>query len=79
MAPTIRLKIVDKQNPAEKAKILELAYGKFKVPFTRIFNTNEGYKVICRNEQDADKILSKDAREELQKIGIQVLTPPGIK
>lgn len=79
MAPTIRLKIVDKQNPAEKAKILELAYGKFKVPFTRIFNTNEGYKAICRNEQDADKILSKDAREELQKIGIQVLTPPGIK
>lgn len=79
MALTIRLRVIDKQNPVEKSKILELSYGKFKVPFTRIFNTNEGYKAICRNEQDSEKILSKDAREELHKIGIQVLTPPGIK
>lgn len=79
MAPAIRLKFIDKKKPVEKTKILELAYGKIKVPFTRIFNTNEGYKAICRNEQDVDRILSKDAREELQRIGVQVLTPPGIK
>lgn len=79
MTTTVRLKHQDKQKPTEARKVVELAYCKFNVPFTRIFSTSEGYKVICRNEQDADKILSKEAKEELQKIGLIVITPPETK
>lgn len=79
MLPTVRLKHQDKQRPTEANKVVELAYGKFNVPFTRIINTNEGFKVVCRNEQDADKILSKPAKVELQKIGLTVITPPETK
>lgn len=76
MPPIIRLKHLDKQHPVEARKVVELAYGKFNVPFTRIFATNEGFKVICRNETDADKILGKDVKPELEKIGLQVIVPP---
>lgn len=79
MPPIIRLKHYDKHHPVESRKIVELAYGKFNVPFTRIFNTNEGYKVICRNENDADKIQSKEAKQELEKIGLQLIIPPETK
>lgn len=76
MPPIIRLKHHDRHHPTESRKVVELAYGKFNVPFTRIITTNEGFKVICRNEQDADKILSKEAKNELGKIGLIVITPP---
>lgn len=76
MSPIIRLKHQDKQNPTEARRVVELAYGKFNVPFTRIFSTNDGFKVICRNEFDADKILGKEAKLELQKLGLQITVPP---
>lgn len=79
MSPIIRLKHQDKQHPVEARKVVELAYGKFNVPFTRIFATNEGFKVICRNEKDADKILGKEAKPELEKLGLQVIVPPETK
>lgn len=79
MPPIIRLKHQDKQNQTEARNVVELAYGKFNVPFTRIFATNEGYKVICRNENDADKILGKEAKKELEKLGLQVIVPPETK
>lgn len=79
MPPTVRLKHLDKQRPVEARKVIELAYGKFNVPFTRIFTTNEGFKVICRNENDADKILGMEARNELEKLGLQIVMPPEMK
>lgn len=79
MPPTVRLKQQDKQRPVETRKIVELAYGKFNVPFTRIFSTNDGFKVICRDEQDADKMHSKEAKGELGKLGLLVITPPETK
>ena len=79
MPPIIRLKHFNKQHPVEAQKIVELAYGKLNVPFTRIFKTNEGFKVICRNEKDADKIQGKEAKKELQKIGLHLIIPPETK
>lgn len=79
MPPIIRLKHKDKQNPTEARKVVELAFGKFNVPFTRIFTTNEGFKVICRNENDADKILGNEAKGEIEKIGLQLIVPPETK
>lgn len=79
MSPTLRLRNIDKQHPTDEQKIVKLAYGRFNVPFTRIFKTNEGFKAICRDEHDADKILSKNARDELENIGLQVLIPPELK
>lgn len=79
MSTSIRLRNIDRHHPTETSKIVQLAYGKFNVPFTRIFKTNEGFKAICRDEHDADKILGKNARDELEKIGLQVLLPPEIK
>lgn len=79
MAPIIRMKYYDKQHPVEIRKVVELAYGKFNVPFTRIFPTNVGFKVICRNETDADKIQSTEAKQELEKIGLHLIISPETK
>lgn len=76
MPPTVRLKHHDKQRPVEARKVIELAYGRFNVPFTRIFTTHEGFKVICRNENDADKIMCSEAKTELEKLGLQIIVPP---
>lgn len=75
MNPTVRLKHINKDHSCNKQDLARLAYGKLNVPFTRIFTTNEGYKAICRNEEDADKILNKEATKELEKIGILVMVP----
>lgn len=44
-----------------------------------MFNTYEGFKVLCRNEEDADKNLSNEASVELEKIGLQVMVPYEMK
>lgn len=75
MTPTIRLKHLENVNACNKQDLARLAYGTLNVPFTRIFNTYEGFKVLCRSEDDADKVLSNEAAVELKKIGLQVLVP----
>lgn len=79
MNPTVRLKHANKDHQCNKQDLASLAYGKLNVPFTRIFTTNEGYKAICRNIDDADKILSKDATKELERIGLLVMVPAEMK
>lgn len=79
MIPTVRLKHKTKENPCSKQELASLAYGTLNIPFTRIFTTNEGYKVICRNEEDADILLNKNATKEMEKIGLLVLVPIEMK
>lgn len=79
MNPTVRLRHTNKDNPCSKQDLAGLAYGTLNVPFTRIFTTNEGYKVICRNEEDADKILNKEATREFERLGLTVMVPIEMK
>lgn len=79
MQPIIRLKYYNRQQPCSQQELAQVTFGHLNVPFIRIFSTSDGFKVICRNEQDADKLLSNEAEKELKKIGVFVLTPPEIK
>lgn len=79
MSQIIRLKHLNRDLPCTKLDLARLAYGKLNVPFTRIFTTNEGFKAICRNENDADRILNNEATKELEKIGLQVMVPYEMK
>lgn len=79
MPTHVRLKYKDRNKTVVTSKVTELAYGKFNVPFTRIFQTNEGYKAICRNDDDADKMLTDEARQAFAAIGLNIIMPPEIK
>lgn len=79
MPTHVRLKHRDKHRPIPKCEVTKLAYGTFNVPFTRIFQTNEGYKAICKDDRDADKLLTQAAKEEFLKAGIIVIMPPELR
>ena len=76
---SLRLKFKDRNNQVSHEQITELAYVGLGVPFTRLFKTPEGYKAVCRNDRDLEKLLSKFAREEFNKHGITVITPPELR
>lgn len=79
MPTHVRLKFRDKDNKCTTDKVAELAFGKFNVPFTRIFPTTDGFKAICRNDQDTDKLLTADAMKQFKNIGLNVYMPPEFK
>lgn len=79
MPTGIRLKHKDRNNPVTKTRLTQLAYGEFQVPFTRIFVTNDGFKAICKDDQDADKILSREVRNKFNDEGLIVIMPPELK
>lgn len=79
MSTHVRLKFRDKNKKCSGEKVAELAYGRFNVPFTRIFPTPDGFKAICRNESEADKLLTAEANKQFNSIGLSVFMPPEIK
>ena len=79
MATKVKLKFKDKSTPTPKDKVLQTAAVTLKSPFTRLFETGDGFKAICRNSVDADKILSREGITAFDKIGIQVMTPPEVR
>ena len=79
MASKVKLRYKDRGKPVPIEKVLQTAAIILKAPFTRLFDTGDGYKAICRNSDDADKILSNLGVAEFAKIGITVVTPPEIR
>lgn len=79
MTTKVRLKFNDKNRSTTTAKITEVAYGQLQIPFTKIFPTSDGFKAICRNEKDADRILQTDAIALFAGIGVSVILPPEIR
>ena len=79
MASKVKLRYKDRGKPVPKEQVLQTAAIVLKAPFTRLFDTGDGYKAICRNNDDADKILSNLGVAEFAKIGITVVTPPEIR
>lgn len=76
MPTNLRLRQLEKHKAVKAEDIIQLAYGKYNVPFTRIYKTNEGFKVICRNDQEADKLLTNEAKKDFEHLGTQVIIPP---
>ena len=79
MASKVKLKFKDRSKPVAKETVLQTAAITVKAPFTRLFETGDGYKAICRSTEDAEKILSSYGVAEFNKIGITVMTPPELK
>ena len=79
MASKVKLRYKDRGKPVPIDKVLQTAAIVLKAPFTRLFDTGDGYKAICRNNDDADKILSNLGVAEFAKIGIMVVTPPEVR
>ena len=76
MASKVKLKFKDRTQPTPKDKVLQTAAITVKAPFTRLFETGDGYKAICRNAQEANRILSSQGISAFEKIGILVMIPP---
>ena len=79
MATKVKLKFLNKQSPTDRLLVLQTASQLLKTPFTRLFDTGDGFKAVCRNSDDVDKILGKKGIDEFKKIGIQVVTPPEVR
>lgn len=75
----VRLKYKDKKTKVKKEEVKKIAFNNLHIPFVRLFETPDGFKAICRNDEEIDKVLSKKARDEFDKIGITVITPPEIR
>lgn len=79
MTTNVRLKIINKNAPPNRSKVIEVAYGALNVPFTRLFATSDGFKAVCRNNDDADVILGPAGAQAFQGIGLQVVMPPELR
>lgn len=79
MTVNVRLKHKDRANPTDRSRLIELAYVNLGVPLTRVFPTNDGYKMICRNDKEADKVLSSEAKKLFFNNGLVVVMPPEMK
>lgn len=75
----VRLKFKDKNKKCSGEKVAEIAYGKFNVPFSRIYPTDDGFKAVCNNDQECDKLLTTEAIKQFSNIGLAVFMPPEIK
>ncbi len=62
-----------------KAKVAEIAYMQFTVAFNKIADQHDGYLVITRNTQDADRIMKEDAMDLFHKHGYTVIIPPAFR
>lgn len=79
MATKVKLKFKDRGSKLTKAQVRNIAYNEVGVPFVRLYEIPEGYKALCKNDDDVDKLLSNEAKEEFDKNGITVVTPPEIR
>lgn len=76
MTTNVRFKFKDKQKSVSRNKLTELTFGILNVPLIRIFNTNDGYKAVCRNDDEADKLLNRVAVDLFDREGLSVVMPP---
>lgn len=76
MTTKIRIKFKDRNKQIPKAEVTALAYGQCNVPFTRLYVTPEGYKAVCRDDTEAERLLSNEAREIFYKAGLIIVIPP---
>lgn len=79
MATRVKLRLSDRGKATTRQQIMDVAFTKLQVPFTRLFDMKDGYKAVCRNSEDADVLLSREGVSEMEKIGVQVIMPPEIK
>ncbi len=78
---TVKLRL--KQNVQGKkissAKVAEIAYMHFHVAFNKIAEQHDGYLVITKNTQDADRIMKEDAMDLFHKHGYTTIIPPAFR
>lgn len=79
MTTKVKLKFKDRGRKITKAQIRSVACNEIGVPFVRLYEIPEGFKALCKNDEDVDKLLSNRAKVELEKNGVVVITPPEIR
>lgn len=79
MSAKIKLKFKDKRKKIARAEVKSIACNNIGVPFVRLYEIPDGYKAVCRDDEEVDKLLSNTARKEMEKHGLMIITPPEIK
>lgn len=79
MSTKVKIKFKDKGKKISKAEVKSLACNEIGVPFVRLYEIPEGYKALCKNDEEVDKLLSKDAENVFESKGLIVITPPEIR
>ena len=78
---TVKLRL--RQNVQGKkltiAKVAEIAFMHFSVAFNKIAEQHDGYLVITRNTQDAERMMKEDAMDLFHKHGYTTIIPPAFR
>ena len=62
-----------------KAQVFATILREINCPLTGLKQVRNGYLAFMEREEDLDRLLSKKAQNELNKIGIETKIPPKIK
>ena len=78
MSRRVRLRLTGEKRP-EYSSVAALIYCNLEAAITNIIETKEGYVVVCRSHEDAEKLLTNKAVEALQKSGMKPIPPPELR
>lgn len=79
MPTHVKFKFKDKGRVVGRSKVAEICFGDLNVPLTKIFDTNDGYKAVCKDDEDADKLLTTRAVTAFDNNGLVVVMPPELR
>lgn len=79
MSTKVKLKFKERGKRISKEELKSLACNEIGVPFVRLYEIPEGYKALCKNDDEVDKLLNIRAKEVFERNGVVVITPPEIK
>ena len=74
----IKIKYRGTINRESKIKLLEILCSK-EIHVVKIFNANDGFAIITLSEDHADKIFSKEVKQQLENNGFSANIPPELK
>ncbi len=74
----VKIKCKNSDEKRKKTKLLEILCTK-QVQVTKVFTTPDGYGILLINEDHADKIFTREIKEELVANGFSAVLPPELK
>jgi hypothetical protein len=75
----IFLRFLDPRKPPERRIVFETIQKKLKLPLTGLREARNGLNAFTEFEQDIDILLTTDAKELLNKIGLEAKLTPKVK
>lgn len=74
----VKIKCKSPEERGKKIKLLEILCSS-QIQVTKIFNASDGFAVLLLNEEQADRIFTKEIKAKLDSNGFNAILPPELK